>query len=53
MPLLDEALATIECRVVQEAPGGDHTIFVGEVVGATINEGKPLLYFRSGYHQLA
>lgn len=52
-PLLDQALATLECRTVQETPGGDHTIFMGEVISATVNQGKPLLYFRSGYHQLA
>jgi flavin reductase (DIM6/NTAB) family NADH-FMN oxidoreductase RutF len=52
-PLLEDALATIDCRIVQETPGGDHTIFVGEVLSTTVNEGKPLLYFRSGYHQLA
>ena len=52
-PLLDEALATVECRIVQEAPGGDHTIFIGEVLAAATRPGKPLLYFRSDYHQLA
>ncbi len=52
-PLLDDALATLECRVVQEAVGGDHTVFMGEVVGTSVSDGKPLVYFRSGYHQLA
>ena len=52
-PLLNEALATVECRIVQQAPGGDHTIFMGEVLAARTRKGKPLLYYRSGYHQLA
>ena len=52
-PLLDGALASIECRVVHSYPGGDHTIIVGEVEGATVAEGKPLTYFRGGYAQLA
>ncbi|HKG21951.1 MAG TPA: flavin reductase family protein, partial [Blastocatellia bacterium] len=34
-------------------PGGDHTIFVGEVEATGVTEGKPLLYFRGGYNQLA
>lgn len=52
-PLLDDALATIECRLVDQFPGGDHTIFVGEVLAMSArDEGRPLLYFRSGYHQL-
>ena len=52
-PLLDGALASIECRVVDSYPGGDHTIIVGEVESATVAEGKPLAYFRGGYAQLA
>jgi flavin reductase (DIM6/NTAB) family NADH-FMN oxidoreductase RutF len=52
VPLLDEALATLECRIVQQVPGGDHTIFIGEVVAAATRPGKPLIYYRSGYHQI-
>jgi flavin reductase (DIM6/NTAB) family NADH-FMN oxidoreductase RutF len=51
-PVLDDALATLECRIVDQLPGGDHTIFVGEVVTGTTRPGKPLLYYRSGYHQI-
>jgi flavin reductase (DIM6/NTAB) family NADH-FMN oxidoreductase RutF len=53
VPLIAGALCTVECRVHSRLPGGDHTIFVGEVVHAETGEGAPLLYFRSGYHQLA
>jgi len=53
VPLIDGAICTIECRVHSRLPGGDHTIFVGEVVGAATSEGAPLVYFRSGYHHLA
>jgi flavin reductase (DIM6/NTAB) family NADH-FMN oxidoreductase RutF len=49
LPLIDGALTTLECRVTEQLPGGDHTIFVGEVLDAVTNEGEPLLYFRSGY----
>lgn len=53
-PLLDDALATIECRLHQKLPGGDHTIFVGEVIAGDVRaEQAPLLYFRSGYHSIA
>jgi len=52
-PLLTDALATIECRVVYAYPGGDHTIIVGEVDHAMVAEGKPLTYYRGGYAQLA
>jgi len=51
-PLLDLALATLECRLVQQVDGGDHTIFIGEVIAADAHHGKPLIYYRSGYHEL-
>lgn len=52
-PLLNDVLATIECRSVAQHDGGDHTIFVGEVQSASVREGTPLLYFRGGYRELA
>lgn len=51
-PLLEGALTQIECRLHGTLPGGDHTIFVGEVMNATINEGMPLLYYRGGYREM-
>jgi len=56
-PLFDEALAQIDCRVVTTYEGGDHTLFLGEVVDVNYNdvmsavgqEVQPLLYFRSKY----
>ncbi|MHB1487471.1 MAG: flavin reductase family protein [Acidimicrobiales bacterium] len=35
VPLLDQALATIECEVRREVPTGSHTLFIGEVVAAS------------------
>jgi len=49
VPVLDDALATLECRVKFSYHGGDHSIFVGDVEKVTIDEGKPLLYFRGEY----
>ena len=52
-PILDDVLAALECHVVDQHDGGDHTIFIGEVQSTRVREGKPLVYFRGGYHQLA
>src|SRR5204862_6133849 len=43
-PILDGVLAWIECRVFETVPAGDHTIFVGELLDGTSNEGTPLVY---------
>jgi flavin reductase (DIM6/NTAB) family NADH-FMN oxidoreductase RutF len=52
LPLLTGALAQIECSLHSALPGGDHTIFVGEVQAARCRDARPLLYYRSGYHTL-
>jgi flavin reductase (DIM6/NTAB) family NADH-FMN oxidoreductase RutF len=52
LPVLDNTLAAIECSLHDALDGGDHSIFVGEVVNAEVREGSPLLYYRRGYHEL-
>jgi flavin reductase (DIM6/NTAB) family NADH-FMN oxidoreductase RutF len=51
-PMLEDVLASLECRVVQSTKSGDHTIFVGEVEAASARSDTPLLYYRGGYSQL-
>jgi len=53
VPLLDGAIAMLECRIVDRLAGGDHTIIVGEVEATHVREGKPLMYFRGGYGEIA
>ena len=52
VPLVGNALATLECRVHQQIDGGDHSIFIGEVVDTQTREGAPLLYFRAAYREM-
>jgi len=52
-PVLEDALAWIDCRVWASYAGGDHTIFVGQVVDGDARDGAPLLYFRGGYARAA
>jgi flavin reductase (DIM6/NTAB) family NADH-FMN oxidoreductase RutF len=52
VPLIKGALTAIECRVYDRLPGGDHTIFIGEVMKIHTQEGDPLLYFRSVYREM-
>lgn len=53
LPVLEGVLTVIECHVREAIPAGDHTIFIGEVMDAEINQGSPLLYYRRGYHELS
>ena len=48
-PILDVALAWVDCRVTERVLAGDHIIFVGEVLEADAHEGSPLVYYRGGY----
>ena len=52
LALLDEAIAHLECAVVDRRDAGDHSIVVGRVETAACHQGPPLLYFRGGYTQL-
>lgn len=53
LPLLDQAIAHLECRAVYNYPAGDHTIIVGEVEAMAVTDDNPLLYCRGGYQKLA
>jgi len=53
LPLLDGALAQLECTTVSTHVAGDHTIFVGRVEAARVLGEEPLLYFRGKYQRLA
>ncbi|MGI9076349.1 MAG: flavin reductase family protein [Gemmatimonadaceae bacterium] len=51
-PLLHGTLAHVECTLKKRLNGGDHSIFIGEVVDAEARADRPLLYYRGGYAQL-
>jgi flavin reductase (DIM6/NTAB) family NADH-FMN oxidoreductase RutF len=51
-PLLEDAVANLECRMVAQLETGDHTIFIGEIVAAHVEdevEGR-LLNFGPGLY---
>jgi flavin reductase len=52
-PILPGCLAFIDCQVVEILPGGDHEIFVGEIVAGEQLGGEPLLYYGGGYRRIA
>lgn len=49
-PILEEAPAVVECRVIDSMPAGDSTLFLGEVVHAEApSEGEPLTMKEAGF----
>jgi 3-hydroxy-9,10-secoandrosta-1,3,5(10)-triene-9,17-dione monooxygenase reductase component len=51
LPLLDGAIATLECTVVETFSAGDHDLFIGQVdtLGSDPHQPMPLLYYRRRY----
>ncbi|MEZ7002103.1 flavin reductase [Streptomyces sp. AD55] len=49
VPVLADALAVLECEVVEDVVGGTHRVFLARVLGARAREGAPLAYFRGGF----
>ncbi|MET7481762.1 flavin reductase family protein [Streptomyces sp. NPDC005538] len=53
VPVLDDVLAWLVCRVVARVPAGDHRIVVAEVVlGDPAGSGRPLLYHQGRFNGL-
>ena len=54
-PLLDGALAWVDCRTHSVLDAGDHKIFVGEVTGCEVArpDADPLLFFRGRYRGIS
>lgn len=51
LPLIDGAIATLECTVVQTFSAGDHDLFIGRVdtLESDPDHPMPLLYYRRRY----
>lgn len=52
-PILAAAIAYADCKVVEVVRGGDHDMFVGQMLAGETREGDPLLYYGGRYARLA
>ncbi len=52
-PVLADALAWLDCRIEAIHPAGDHAIVVGRVLACDARAGDPLVFFRSGFREVA
>jgi flavin reductase (DIM6/NTAB) family NADH-FMN oxidoreductase RutF len=46
---LNDALAVMDCRVVQSVEAGDHTVFIAEVETLEVREGRPLVFYEGTF----
>ena len=51
-PLIDQALASLECRVASAHREGSHTIYIGRVEAVHTSDAEPLVYYQGGYRSL-
>jgi flavin reductase (DIM6/NTAB) family NADH-FMN oxidoreductase RutF len=52
-PVLEGALAWIDCRLGLIHDAGDHELVIGHVVELGVGEGVPLLFYRGGFGQFS
>lgn len=52
IPVLDAALAWMECEIFRAFEVGDHVILVGRVTAGDVRVGEPLLFHRGRYGRL-
>lgn len=52
VPVLHGAAAHLECRTYARYPGGDHEIFIGEVLVAKDHGLPPLVFHRGAFRRL-
>ncbi|MFE5139946.1 flavin reductase family protein [Streptomyces fagopyri] len=54
VPVLKDAIAAVVCDVAEALPGGDHTIFVGDVRYCTHRvDSRPLVHFAGDFGALS
>lgn len=51
LPILNDCLATIECKTIQRTVVGDHVLFLGEVEKYFYERKPPLLFCQGNYLQ--
>lgn len=52
LPLLDNAVVSLSCRVSEMLTAGTHRIFIGLIERLTVGEGQGLVYEQSRFHAL-
>ena len=51
-PILADVLAYADCKVVDIVRGGDHDMFIGEMLTGETHDGEPLIFYGGRYANL-
>jgi len=52
-PMVNDAIAWIDCAISSVSDAGDHLIVLGDVLHLEVNRStRPLVFFRGGYHTI-
>jgi len=51
-PIISDCLGWVDCRLTEVLAGGDHDIFLGEIVAGELGAGQPLLFYSGKYCRL-
>jgi flavin reductase (DIM6/NTAB) family NADH-FMN oxidoreductase RutF len=52
LPTLADAVAVLECELVEDMPRASHSVFIGQVTSVATNDLAPLLYHSGQYRRL-
>jgi DNA-binding FadR family transcriptional regulator/flavin reductase (DIM6/NTAB) family NADH-FMN oxidoreductase RutF len=53
VPVIRDALGSVQCRLTQTVNAGSHTVLIGSVIDVELGpEGNPLLYFGGAYRSI-
>jgi flavin reductase (DIM6/NTAB) family NADH-FMN oxidoreductase RutF len=52
MPIFDDSIMSLECKVVEKIHAGTHWVLIAEIEQCVCRLGDPLLYYQGAYQQL-
>ena len=53
LPMVKDALVSFACDLYQSHEAGDHTLFLGEVINLSIQDGEPLAFYEGKYMEVS
>lgn len=51
VPIIEDTLVNVACKLYDSHEAGDHTLFIGEVLDVVVKNEEPLLYFEGSYKE--